>query len=99
MPNAILLFQNKAPLPGGRIIEIILWLLPEPLPGSSHNYKYRLHYGYLDGECIVRYDNERGKGDHRHFEGKESPYHFKNIETLQADFHADIRRHNERQRL
>lgn len=99
MPDAILLLHHKQPLLGGRIIEIIVWLLPKPVPGSTHAYKYRLHYGLLDGTCFVRYDNERGKGDHRHIGGQEYPYRFKDIDTLQADFHADIRRHREQERL
>ena len=27
----------------------------------------------VDGECVLRFDNETGKGDHRHFGGKEVP--------------------------
>lgn len=60
----------------GRIIEVVIWHLSEPLPGSTHPYKYRLFYGQHDGSCIVRYDNERGKGDHRHVADNEEPYTF-----------------------
>jgi hypothetical protein len=38
-------------------------LLSEPLPGSFHPYKYRLHYQKADASDYIRYDNERGKGD------------------------------------
>ena len=41
---------------------------------------------------MVRYDNETGKGDHRHEGGREEPYHFTAVETLVADFLADIAR-------
>jgi hypothetical protein len=44
------------------------------------------------GERRVVYDNERGKGDHRHVEGKEEPYSFSTPEQLIADFLADVRR-------
>ena len=52
--------------------------------------KYRLYYGLPDGTCVVRYDNETGKEDHRHVQGKEEPYRFRNVEGLVADFLADI---------
>lgn len=38
-----------------------------PLPGSAHPFKYRLAF-MVNGKCILRYDNERAKGDHRHIE-------------------------------
>ena len=41
---------------------------------------------------MVLYDNERGKGDHRHVFGKEARYHFRDVETLVADFQRDINR-------
>jgi hypothetical protein len=44
--------------------------------------------------CVVRYDNEVGKGDHRHFNGKESSYNFKTLDKLIADFQRDIARWN-----
>jgi hypothetical protein len=37
-----------------------------------------------------RYDNETGKGDHRHLQGREMAYRFKNVEVLVADFLSDI---------
>jgi hypothetical protein len=43
-----------------------------------------------DGTCIVRYDNETGKGNHRHWEGQEEPYRFTDVDTLVADFLEDI---------
>ncbi len=44
--------------------ELVLWKLPAPLPGSAHSFKYRLAY-VVEGVCVLRYDNESGKGDHR----------------------------------
>lgn len=69
--------------------ELVLWQVPEPVPGTKHNYKYRLAY-VLNGVCRVRYDNERGKGDHRHVDGVESAYAFSNLERLLADFWQDV---------
>ncbi len=77
---------------GGRIVEVVVWHLSEPLPGSSHIYKYRLFYGKADGSCIVRYDNERGKGDHRHTGVREEEYLFTTLRKLIEDFEADIER-------
>jgi hypothetical protein len=77
-------------LPNGDIIQVAVWLLPDPLPGSSHPFKYRLHYQTADGSDIVRYDNERGKGDHRHVEGKEAPYCFETLKKLMLDFYEAV---------
>jgi hypothetical protein len=73
--------------------ELVLWRLPKPLEGSSHGFKYRLAYVVRE-KCVVRYDNEVGKGDHRHFSGKESAYVFTTPEQLIADFENDIARWN-----
>jgi hypothetical protein len=43
-------------------------------------------------ECLVRYDNETGKGDHRHIGEREESYHFKCVETLISDFQSDVER-------
>ena len=69
---------------------MVLWQLPRKTTEKSYGLKYRLYYGLPDGTCIVRYDNEAGKGDHRHSGGLEKPYKFTNVETLVADFLEDI---------
>lgn len=46
----------------------------------------------------LRYDNETGKGDHRHFAGKERAYVFKTPDKLIADFQRDIARWNRESR-
>ena len=73
--------------------EMVLWQLPAPLSGSSHRFKYRLAY-VVRRDCVLRYDNEAGKGDHRHYGGKESSYAFTDSEKLIAAFQADIARWN-----
>ena len=73
----------------GTIIEIVVWQLSNALPPCTHPYKYRLYYG-ASGVCRVRYDNERGKGDHRHIDDKEQPYCFSTLDVLLADFERDI---------
>lgn len=77
---------------GGRIIEVVIWHLSESLPDSTHPYKYRLYCGQSDGSCLVRYDNERGKGDHRHVGDNEETYSFSTLLKLIEDFETDIER-------
>ncbi|MFA5028928.1 MAG: DUF6516 family protein [Candidatus Methylomirabilota bacterium] len=73
--------------------ELALWRVPRPLAGSGHGFKYRLVY-VVDGICIIRYDNESGKGDHRHVGDSENPYEFVTPEQLITDFQRDIARWN-----
>lgn len=87
-----ILHKRVADASGG-FAEYVVWLLPNPLTPSEHRYKYRLAY-VKNGHCVVRYDNERGKGDHRHFGGQEIQYTFTNPRKLIADFEADIARWN-----
>ena len=74
--------------------ELVLWRVPISVPGSTHDYKYRLA-NVVDAVCVVRYDSEVGKGDHRHFGATESSYRFNSPETLIADFQTDIARWND----
>jgi hypothetical protein len=75
---------------GGHIQEQVVWLLDTPVSGCRHLFTYRLYFGTDSGVCLVRYDNERGKGDHKHLAGIESPYSFRSMEETFADFVADI---------
>lgn len=74
---------------GAGIVEIAIWRVPVPVTPCQHHYKYRLVY-VADGVRVVGYDNERGKGDHRHLGAVESPYQFVNIENLLVDFWQDV---------
>jgi hypothetical protein len=74
--------------------ELVLWRVPTPVPGSAHEFKYRLAY-VVDSVCVVRYDNEVGKGDHRHFGATENSYKFSTPERLMVDFQKDIARWND----
>lgn len=77
--------------------ELVLWRLPKALEGSAHGFKYRLAY-VVRGECVLRYDNEVGKGDHRHFGETETTYGFTTVDQLLADFESDIERWNDENR-
>ena len=70
---------------------MVLWRVPLPVPPSNHCLKYSLFCG-RPGVREVGYDNERGKGDHRHYQGVESAYRFSTVEQLMADFWSDVRR-------
>jgi len=75
----------------GSFIEMVIWHLPAPVPPCTHAYKYRLVY-VVDGVRVVGYDNERGKGDHRHVNGVELAYVFSTPQQLLADFRGDVAR-------
>ena len=90
MAKAILLFHDKAQYPDGAILEMTIWQIPLSTAERPHGLKYSLYYG-RGGERIIGYDNETGKGDHRHYRDHEEPYDFSGPEQLIADFLADVK--------
>jgi len=84
------LFHQRIDYDDGAIVEMVLWRVPSPVPPSVHGLKYSLFYG-RPGIRLVGYDNERGKGDHRHLNGLETPYTFTTVERLITDFWSDVR--------
>lgn len=91
MPKATLIFHEKLVFPDHAIMQGVIWRLPGATPERPHSLKYRLYYG-KNGQRIIGYDNERGKGDHRHYRDLEEDYLFTTVEQLIADFLADVRR-------
>ena len=89
--SAQLLFRDKYIYADGAIREMEIWRLPEADGERVHGLKYSLFYG-RPGKCLVRYDNERGKGDHRHAGDQKTPYDFTSVEQLIRDFKTDIDR-------
>ncbi len=87
--NATLLLKERTDL-GSAFVELVIWQLPRKLPGSDHRYKYRLAL-IRAGVCLIRYDNEAGKGDHRHVGPREEPYRFVDLDTLIRDFREAVR--------
>jgi len=87
--KALLLARTKEVRDDGAIVEVVIWRVPEPLAPCAHNFKYRLYYG-CGGVDRVRYDNEPGKGDHRHINATELPYTFESVDRLLDDFERDI---------
>jgi hypothetical protein len=90
MSKAELIVRHREVTADGYVIEVVIWRLSKPVAGCLHFFKYRLYFGTQEGACIVRYDNERGKGDHRHVGEREEPYRFKTVKTLLADFRRDV---------
>ena len=88
--KAELLFHERIDYDDGSIVEMKIWRVPSPVPPTTHGLKYSLFYG-RPGVRDVCYDNERGKGDHRHFKGAETPYEFSTVERLMSDFWSDVR--------
>jgi len=70
-------------------VELRVWQVPAPVRGSAHTYKYRLAY-VVDGLCLVRFDNEAGKGDHWHRGTLQTPYIFTTLPNLLADFWRQV---------
>ena len=95
--KAELIFREKQTL-DGYIREMIIWRLHKPDSGCRHQFKYRFFFGMEDGTCLVRYDNERGKGDHKHIEGAELPYLFRSLDATFADFLTEIAKVIEKER-
>lgn len=87
--KAELLIRERIVYPDGALAEMIVWRVPSPVPPGTHGFKYRLAY-VVGGERVIGYDNERGKGDHRHFKGTETPYGFVSIDELLAEFVAEV---------
>ena len=95
--KAIQLVRTRITYTEAAFAELVLWQVPKPVAGSAHGYKYRLAY-VVHEVRVLRYDNEDGKGDHRHFGGKESRYNFTTPDQLIADFQRDIARWNNENR-
>ncbi len=83
-----LLVHRKERDTEGHITEIKIWSVP-----VSEHTPYGLKYSFVyivNGIRVIGYDNERGKGDHRHINGMEFPYTFSTPSQLMSDFQTDL---------
>jgi len=87
--KAEMLIRERYVLAEDVFAEIVVWRAPESVRGSRHDLKYGLAL-VAKGESVLRYDNEAGKGDHRHVGRREMPYRFVSADELLADFWADV---------
>ena len=87
--KAELLLRERHQLGSDSFAELRIWRVRGPVRGSRHAYKSALAY-VVSGRCVLRYDTEAGKGDHRHLGDTEGPYRFTTPARLLADFWADV---------
>lgn len=87
--RATLLLDERHQLGAAAFVALRVWQVPSPVLGSHHDYKYALAY-IVDEICVLRYDNEAGKGDHRHLGKRETAYRFTTPAQLLADFWRDV---------
>ena len=87
--NAILLLNERHVISEDAFAELVVWHLPSPVKGSRHVFKYRLAL-VVKGRRALLYDNERGKGDHKHMEQNEVQYKFTTPEALLEDFWTEV---------
>ena len=88
--KAKLLFRFEQDFDDGAKVRMVIWEVPSPVPPSEHPNKYRLVY-VEEGIRVIGFDNERGKGDHRHDADIESLYCFVDVPTLIKDFIDAVR--------
>lgn len=86
--RAELLLRKRLSLSETLFVDISIWRVPDPVRGSAHDFKYSLAL-VSENVCVLRYDNEAGKGDHKHVRDREVPYLFQDLQTLQDDFWKD----------
>jgi hypothetical protein len=90
--KARLVLKRRFELDERSFVEAVIWAVPGPVLGSAHGFKYRLAY-VVDAICVLRFDNETGKGDHLHRLSGETPYEFTTTERLLRDFWREVERH------
>ncbi len=74
----------------GGILALRLWRVSQPVPPATHLFRYALFYGPRRQQAVL-FENERGKGNHKHIREVESPYVFTTPERLVEDFLAAVR--------
>lgn len=84
-----LLLRERRIIAQDRFAEVVIWELPRPVAGSRHRFKYRLAF-VVNEVCVLRLDNETGKGDHKHVGEIEVPYRFTTLTQLVTDFWDEV---------
>lgn len=88
--KATSLLRDRVVLAERAFADIKIWRVPSPVRGSGHDLKYSLSL-VVEQVCVLRFDNEAGKGDHRHTaEGREEPYAFSGADDLVRDFWREV---------
>jgi len=79
------ILDDRYPQGDNAFVAMRVFRVPAQVPGSAHDLKYSLAY-VVEGVCVLRFDNEAGKGDHFHRGETEVHYAFASLEQLLADF-------------
>ena len=87
--NAEIMLNERHIVSENAFVEMVVWRLPSHPPGSHHRFKYRLAF-VINGKCVLRYDNEAGKGDHKHDGEEEIPCLFTTPHALLNDFWNNV---------
>lgn len=86
---AELLLKQKLVISESSFVEMVIWQLSTPLAGSTHTFKFRFAY-VVNSVCVLRFDNEAGKGNHYHRHNQEFEYQFVSTDQLIDDFFAMV---------
>lgn len=87
--NAELMLNERHIVSEDAFVEMAVRRLPSPVTGSQHGFKYRLAL-VVNGRCVLGYDNEHGKGDHKQVGENGIPYVFTTPQGLLVDFWNDV---------
>ncbi|THV23206.1 toxin-antitoxin system TumE family protein [Peteryoungia ipomoeae] len=90
MAKATLIRRMRSFVRDEVFVEILIWQVPVALRGSRHAFKCSLAL-VADRRCVLRYDNEARKGDHRHWGEAEESYAFSGMDQLISDFLDDVK--------
>lgn len=94
MVRGRLILHEKVTDELGNTVEMKIWKIPLS-EDKPHGFKYSLVY-IAERKRVIGYDNAEGKGDHRHFIGKESSYPFRGLRRLVRDFETDVQSYKEK---
>ena len=87
--KAELLLWERHQLRTDAFAELVIWNVPTSVRGSDHRLKYRLVF-VVAGRSVGRFDNEAGKGDHKHVGHAEAAYAFSTTGALLRDFWNEV---------
>lgn len=87
--KAVLIYRKNETRADGVKLDMTIWQLPAPTLDRPHGLKYRLWAG-RNGVTLVRYDNESGKGDHKHVGAIETAFTWRGLVALVDDFMNEV---------
>jgi hypothetical protein len=83
------MIRRRTDFEDGSFTQMVVWRVPQPVPPSEHPFKYS--FVYIErGVRVLGFDNERGKGDHRHIGDIEEPITFASIKDLVSRFLSEV---------